>query len=172
MKLKKIGIIMKKSKTRDKILINLQKSGYRVYVIPEGDDIKDTVKNMELSLIIIGKTDEFTFIECLDILKSDENIIKVPVVILVDKNIANADIVKILKKGATDVVYVKDENVFPVLNMVEKFWTEKRTKFDMRIREIDEVCFMRLAGTIDASKSFRVQSEALEMIKNEYKIFV
>lgn len=172
MKAKKIGIIMEKNKARDKILINLQKNGYRVYVIPEDEDMIKTIKEMALSLIIIGKSEQKEISSYLDEIKSQPELFDVPVVILVDKNMGNSDIVQILKNGATDIVYIKEDNVSPILNIIDRFWTDKRTKFEMRMKEVDDINIIEILGNIDLAENFKIQNTISDLLKNNIKNFI
>ncbi|NLK62584.1 MAG: anti-sigma factor antagonist [Fusobacteria bacterium] len=172
MKAKKIGIIMEKNKIRDKILINFQRNGYKIYVIPEDEEIISTIKKMNLSLIIISKSEQKEILEYLSLIKGDEELEEIPVLITLDKNMENSDIVKILKNGATDIVYVKDENIIPILNMVNKFWDNKPSKFEMETREIEEIYIIKITGNIDLSSNFKLQNKVSELLKEGVKNFI
>ena len=165
MRARKIAIIMKKNKTRDNILITLQRAGYRAYVVPEDKDMKETLLNMEAELVVFGETEKIHGKSQIEYLRDIRSIVKLPIIVTVDKTVENSDIVMILKAGATDIVYVKDDNIMPVITIVDRFMGEIRGDFELKQFKVDEEMVLQIKGELDITNSFKVQS-ALEHIES------
>lgn len=158
MRARKIAIIMKKNKTRDNILISLQRAGYRAYVVPEDKDMKETLLNMEAELIVFGETEKIQGKSQIEYLRDIRSIVKLPIIVTVDKTVENSDIVMILKAGATDIVYVKDDNITPVITIVDRFMGEIRGDFELKHFKVEEETILQIKGELDITNSFKVQS--------------
>lgn len=172
MKARKIGIIMKKNKIRDNILISLQKIGYRVYVIPEDKDVKEIFKKMEVDMVILGECDSGSASSLMEYLRTLKAIKSVPTVVLVDKKVENADIVKILREGATDIVYMKDDNIEPLIDVVDRFMGEARGEFELKNFKIENTQIMQILGELDITNSFKVQMLFNKLVEEGEKDFI
>ena len=172
MKARKIGIIMKKNKIRDNILISLQKIGYRVYVIPEDKDVKEIFKKMEVDMVILGECDSGSASSLMEYLRTLKAIKNVPTVVLVDKKVENADIVKILREGATDIVYMKDDNIEPLIDVVDRFMGEARGEFELKNFKIENTQIMQILGELDITNSFKVQMLFNKLVEEGEKDFI
>ena len=155
---RKIAIIMKKNKTRDNILITLQRAGYKAYAVTEDKNMNETLLNMEAELIIVGETDKIHGKSQIEYLKDIRSLLKLPIIVTLDRNVENSDIVMILKAGATDIVYVKDDNIVPVINIVDRFMGEMRGDFELKQFKVEDVTVLQIRGELDITNSFRVQS--------------
>jgi phosphoserine phosphatase RsbU/P len=169
---RKIAIIMKKNKTRDNILISLQKAGYRAYVVPEDRDMKETLLNMEAELVVFGETEKIHGRSQIEYLRDIRSIVKLPIIVTVDKTVENSDIVMILKAGATDIVYVKDENIMPVITIVDRFMGEVRGDFELKHFKVEEEVILQMKGELDITNSFKVQSAFNRILETGEKHFI
>ena len=172
MRARKIAIIMKKNKTRDNILITLQRAGYRAYVVPEDKDMKETLLNMEAELVVFGETEKIHGKNQIEYLRDIRSIVKLPIIVTVDKTVENSDIVMILKAGATDIVYVKDDNIMPVITIVDRFMGEIRGDFELKQFKVDEEMVLQIKGELDITNSFKVQSAFNRIVETGEKNFI
>ena len=149
---------MKKTNTTDNNLITLQRAGYKAYAVTEDKNMNETLLNMEAELIIVGETDKIHGKSQIEYLKDIRSLLKLPIIVTLDRNVENSDIVMILKAGATDIVYVKDDNIVPVINIVDRFMGEMRGDFELKQFKVEDVTVLQIRGELDITNSFRVQS--------------
>ncbi len=163
---------MTKNRVRDNILITLQKIGYRVYVIPEDKDVRTIFNKIDVEMVILGETDSSVADSLMDYLKVLQSIKSVPTVVLVDKNVENTDIVKILREGATDIVYIKDDNISPLVEVVNKFLGESIDEFEIKQITVENTIVLQIAGELDITNSFKLQVLFNKLIEDGARDFI
>lgn len=170
---KRIGVIMSKSLVRDRLVISLQRKGFKTYVIPEEEEMFSYIKKIEVSIIIIGeKTDDLKCLSNIEKLKNNEAMADIPILVIVNKRFENSAIVKMLQNGAMDVVYIKNNDIDPVIEVVDKFFKTESSKFKMDVKELKDYTLIKLSGELDISSSSLLQKTFKEFLKKGKKSFI
>lgn len=172
MKSSKIGVIMKKEMLRSNITIELQKRGYRVYIVPETDEMYDIIEKMDLELLLLGESDSNTFSGYVEEIKKKKSLNDIPVIAILNKNMQQSDMVNILKSGATDIIYLKNNNVAPVVATVDRFLNESKSEFNIKVQKVYNTNIVTVTGELDITNSFFLKKEFEALIRAGEKNFV
>lgn len=159
MRSEKIGIVMKKNSVRDKIIIELQKRGYRVYVVPEGKDMYDVMIEMELSIILLGEPSQNSFLGYIEEIKDQKKLADIPIIVILYKTMQQTDMIEILKKGAMDIVYIKDKEVEPLIITIDSFLKDNTAEFHLETTKVDNNNILKITGELDITNTFILKSK-------------
>ncbi len=156
---KKICVVMKKNKLRDNILISLQKKGYKVYVVPEDGEIYTVLERMKPELLLVGETENDPVLQVVK--KIEERMInfKASIIAIINKEMVQADIVEILENGATDIIYVKKNELMVLLKSVDKFMENQKSEFELKIKEEKKEIYIKIAGELEISDAEKLKKE-------------
>ncbi len=153
---------MKKNNARSKILIELQKRGYRSYIIPEDTDKYKLIEKIKPDLLMLGEAVENSFLGYIDDIKKEKSISDIPIIAIVDKHI----------EGAMDIVYIKEDNPQPVVEIVDKFLGEDGAKFDLKVLQIGDRIVFRVLGELDMAGSVYLREKFNDYFREGNKKFI
>jgi DNA-binding response OmpR family regulator len=116
---KRVAIIIKDGELAKNISVLLRENRYIVDILSP-ENIIDNILDNNIDLLVLGAES----IDDLELARKSEKVSQIPVIVVFDRNVGNADIVDTFKKGVSDIIYVKKDNYKPILDAIDRFFNK------------------------------------------------
>ena len=171
--MKEIALIMKDSDLKYRVETELWEKDYRVKGLLPEEDIVESLSSKTFDLIILGHCTE-----CIE--SAEEKLIEdvrdaypdVPIVIIFDSNLAGVDVLDAFKYGLEDVVYVKETNIDPILNSVERLMEDEYEKLSLEFKHIRNKNVLKIPSDITAREAIGIKKAVEDELKSGRNYFI
>ncbi|MGM0508359.1 MAG: SpoIIE family protein phosphatase [Fusobacteriota bacterium] len=163
----KIVVIMRKCSFRNNIVITLQKKGYNVYIATTENKINyDIIDNLSPKLLLLGEMEGSRILQNIKKIKKNTEMEQSIITIIQDK-FEQKKILNILKAGAMDIVYLKNDMINPLIRTVDKYLSSERPDPSLNLSESDSKIILTVnGGDLDIYKSSELKKRYLDVKKD------
>ncbi|TDT67859.1 sigma-B regulation protein RsbU (phosphoserine phosphatase) [Hypnocyclicus thermotrophus] len=164
---KRIAIIIKDHELERNISDLLRDNRYIVDILSV-ENIIDNILENKIDLLILGAQS----INEIELARKSEKVSQIPVIVVFDRNVGNADIVDTFKKGVSDIIYVKKESYKPILDAVDRFFNKDEEEVNIEIKNINQWTVITIKSELNPKNSYYLKVKIDELLKNNRKNFI
>ncbi|MBZ4684042.1 MAG: phosphoserine phosphatase RsbU/P [Fusobacteriaceae bacterium] len=163
---KRVAIIIKDGELAKNISVLLRENRYIVDILSP-ENIIDNILDNNIDLLVLGAES----IDDLELARKSEKVSQIPVIVVFDRNVGNADIVDTFKKGVSDIIYVKKDNYKPILDAIDRFFN-KEEEANIEIKNVSQWTVITIKSELNPKNSYYLKVKIDELLKNDRKNFI